>query len=131
MVREATSKGRVFARVRVVNMPMSDYNRWSYTLAHRNIAAGEDIRYLMRDVAQGVDLPNHDFWLFDSYKLLRMNFGEDDRFLGGELVDDDTEIVQHNRWRDTAQHYAIARDEFANEEQSERTERSRSSRRSR
>jgi hypothetical protein len=79
--------------------------------------AGEDIRYLVHERAQEVGLPNHDYWLFDSHKLLRIHFDESDRFVGGEIIDDPTEIVRHNYWRDAAWHYTLRRDEFATEEQ--------------
>jgi hypothetical protein len=121
MVQEAARKGRYFARVRVVDLPLSDYSRWSFVIAQHNIAAGEDIRYLARHQAREVGLPNHDYWLFDSRRLLRMRFDEDDRFIGGEIVDDPAEIVEHNYWRDTAWHHAVRRDEFATEEHPRRT----------
>lgn len=117
MVRGAASAGRRFARVRVVSLPLSDYNRWSYVIAQHNIAAGEDIRYLTQQRAHDAGLPGHDFWLFDSRKLLRMRFDEDDHFVGGEIIDDSAEIVRHNYWRDTAWHHAVRRDEFATQEQ--------------
>jgi uncharacterized protein DUF6879 len=117
MVREATKEGRHFARVRVVGLPLSDYNRWSYIVAQQNIAAGEDIRYLRAERAREEGLPNHDYWLFDSSKLLRIHFDESDRFLGGEIIKDAAEIVRHNYWRDAAWHHAVRRDEFATEEQ--------------
>ena len=41
-----------------------------------------------------------------------MNFAEDDRFLGAEVVEEPAVIVQHNYWRDVARHHAITRDEF-------------------
>jgi hypothetical protein len=117
MVRNAASEGRHFTRVRVVSLPLSDYNRWSYVIAKHNIAAGEDIRYLTRERAQDTGLPNHDYWLFDSRRLLRMRFDEENRFVGGEIVEDSAEIVRHNYWRDAAWHHAVRRDEFASEEQ--------------
>ncbi len=117
MVRDAAREGRRFARVRVVSLPLSDYNRWSYVIAQHNIAAGEDIRYLIRERAQDAGLPNRDYWLFDSRKLLRMRFDENDRFVGGEIIEDSAEIVRHNYWRDAAWHHAVRRDEFATEEQ--------------
>jgi hypothetical protein len=120
MVRHAAKEGRRFARVRVVSMPLSDYNHWSYVIAQHNIAAGEDIRYLIRERAEEVELPNHDYWLFDSRKLLIMRFDEADRFLGGEIVEDAAEIVQHNYWRDTAWHHAVRRNDFATEEHPKR-----------
>jgi len=115
MVRTATAAGRRFCRVRVVDVPMSDYNRFSYVLAQRNNAAGEDIRYLRRDGAEGIGLPHCDYWLFDSRKLALMHFTEDDRFLRAEIIEDPVEIVQHNYWRDAAWHHATRRDEFATE----------------
>jgi hypothetical protein len=117
MVRDATEEGRRFARVRVVARPLSDYNRWSYVIAQHNIAAGEDIRYLVREQAGEAGLPDYDYWLFDSRTLLEMRFDDDDRFVGGELVEDPAEIVRHNYWRDAAWHHAVRRDEFATEEQ--------------
>jgi hypothetical protein len=113
MVQEAAAEGRQFARVRVVDLPMSDWNRYSYALAAHNIRAGEDIRYIGRDDAP--DLPNYDYWLFDSSKLVVMRFDEADRFIGGESIEDPAEIVQANYWRDAAWHKAVRRDDFASE----------------
>lgn len=112
MIREATAKGRRFSRVRVVSLPLTDYSRFGLWGSQFTNAAGEDIRYLTRDVAQSIQLPNHDYWLFDSRKLARMHFGEDDRFFGAEIIEDPVEIVQHNYWRDVAWHCAVRRDEF-------------------
>lgn len=123
MVRTAASEGRRFRRVRVVDRPLTDYNRWAYVVAQHNVAAGDDIRYLARERARTLRLPEHDYWLFDSNKLLHMHFDEGDRFIGGELVDDAGEIVRHNHWRDAAWHHAMRRDEFATEEQPGRGER--------
>lgn len=111
MVRTSTAAGRRFARVRVVSRPLTDYSRFSLWVAERTVAAGDDIRYLARDEAEG--LPDHDYWLFDSRTLARMYFGEDDRFLGAEIVEDPAEIVEHNFWRDAAWHHAVRRDDFA------------------
>lgn len=116
MIREATREGRSFARVRAVSLPLSDYNRWSHVVAQHNNEAGEDIRYLTRDLAKATGLPDHDYWLFDSRKLAIMQFDGDNRFLGSEIVEDPSVIVQHNYWRDAAWHHALRRDEFATEE---------------
>lgn len=116
MIREAARRGRHFARVRVVSLPLSDYNRWGLVLAQHNNAAGEDIRYLVRERAQEIGLPNYDYWLFDSRTLLRMRFDDADRFLGGDIIEDSAEIIRHNYWRDAAWHHALRRDEFATEE---------------
>ena len=54
--------------------------------------------------------------MFDSRKLVRMRFGDNDVFLGGEVIEDPAEIVRHNYWRDAAWHYALTRDDFATEQ---------------
>lgn len=112
MIREATAEGRLFSRVRVVSLPLTDYSRFGLWASSFSSGAGEDIRYVTRDKAQKVELPNHDYWLFDSRKLVRMRFGGDDRFLGGEIIEDAAEIVKHNYWRDAARHFAVRRDDF-------------------
>lgn len=116
-VRKATAEGRRFERVRVVSLPPSDYTRYGLFTSRRTTGAGEDIRYLVRTKADAVGLPNHDYWLFDSRKLVRLHFDEsDDRLLSVEIIEDDhQQIVLHNHWRDVAWHYAVRRGDFAAE----------------
>lgn len=113
MIRAATADGRRFARVRVVSVPLTDYSRFGVYCSRYTNDAGEDIRYLARDRA--ADLPDYDYWLFDSRKLVKMHFDAAENFLGGEVIDDPVEIVQHNYWRDAAWHRAVRRDDFATE----------------
>jgi Family of unknown function (DUF6879) len=116
MVREAANEGRRFSRVRVVSVPLTDYSRFGVWASQFTTAAGEDIRYLLRDQAQDMGVPNHDYWLFDSRLLVAMRFDDADRFLGGEVIEDPVAIVQHNYWRDAAWHRAVRRDDFATEQ---------------
>ncbi|GAA2418678.1 hypothetical protein GCM10010191_31890 [Actinomadura vinacea] len=111
MIRDATAEGRRFMRVRVVTMPLTDYSRFGVFCSKYTNTAGEDIRYLRRDEATG--LPDYDYWLFDSRKLVRMHFDKDENFLGGEIIDDPAVVVDHNHWRDAAWHRAAQRDDFA------------------
>ena len=113
MLRDLTAQGRRFARVRVVSLPLTDYSRFGVWCAQFTNGAGEDIRYLTRDQAQSEGLPAHDYWLFDSRTLVQLHFDDEDRFLGGELIEDPAVIVQHNYWRDAAWHKAVRRDDFA------------------
>jgi hypothetical protein len=100
----------------VVTLPLTDYSRFGVWCAQFTNGAGEDIRYLPRDKAEAAGLPNHDYWLFDSRLLVRMHFDDNDAFLGGEVIEDAAEIVQHNYWRDAAWHHAVRRDDFATEQ---------------
>jgi hypothetical protein len=117
MLRGATAKGQRFARVRLVTLPLTDYSRFGVWCAKFTNGAGEDIRYLERDKAEALALPDHDYWLFDSRKLVRMHFDASDAFLGGEVIEDAAEIVKHNHWRDTAWHHATRRDDFVTKQQ--------------
>ena len=109
-IRTATAQGRRFRRVRVVTRPLTDYSRFGHFCAGYTNEAGEDIRYL--DRADAGALPDYDYWLFDSCKLVRMHFAEDGAFLGGEVVEEPAVIVRHNYWRDAAWHLATRRDAF-------------------
>ena len=57
--------GRSVRRARIVSEPLSDYQRWSYSIADPMVAAGEDIRWLSRRLVSSVPLPGNDFYLFD------------------------------------------------------------------
>ncbi len=65
LVRDATTAGKVFRRARVVSEPLSDYQRWAYSLTAPMAEAGEDIRWVPRGLVSSVALPGNDFYLFD------------------------------------------------------------------
>ena len=107
MLRRRAADGQRLERVRVVSEPHSDYTRFGLDLASVNVPAGEDIRYLPRHRAAGLDLPEHDFWLIDSTRLAILRFGEDDQMLGAEVHEDPAIVVKHCYYRDVAWHYAV------------------------
>ncbi|MET8364122.1 DUF6879 family protein [Micromonospora sp. NPDC005194] len=88
LVEEATSVGRSVTRARVVTVPHVDYTRWGLTVAELNIAAGEDIRWLPRHHAEGIDLPPDDFWLFDDERVVFTVFEPSGQFVGGAETTD-------------------------------------------
>jgi hypothetical protein len=107
MMRRRTALGQRITRVRIVGQPHSDYTRFGLDLAMVNAAVGEDIRYLPRDQAKDLDLPDHDFWLIDSTRVGILRFGSDDVLLGAEVSTDPAVVVRYCRWRDVAWHYAV------------------------
>ena len=123
MIRAATAEGRrSSSRVRVVSVPLTDYSRFGVFCSQYTNAAGEDIRYLIRDQARTCPTTIH--WLFDSRLLVKMHFDEEERFLGGEVIEDPAAIVQHGYWRDAAWHHAVRRDDFATEQNEQHPQRS-------
>lgn len=106
-IQAVTADGRRMERVRVVTEPASDYTRFGIDLARRlNVPAGEDIRYLPRWRAGELGLPDEDFWLLDSSRVLTLRFDED-ALLGAELITDPAAVVRRAFWRDAAWHYAV------------------------
>jgi hypothetical protein len=64
-LREHVQAGKSVRRARIVSEPLSDYQRWSYSIAHPMVEAGEDIRWVPRRLVSSVALPGNDFYLFD------------------------------------------------------------------
>lgn len=65
MLREHVQAGRSVRRARIVSEPLSEYQRWSYSIADPMVDAGEDIRWVPRMLVSAVALPGNDFYLFD------------------------------------------------------------------
>jgi hypothetical protein len=106
MMKAATSAGKLVQRVRVLDEPPSDYLRFELWGTPHNEAAGEDIRYLTRDQAARLALPDTDWWLFDAKRLALLHFDDDGRPLGAEMIDDPAVVVEHLAAFDAAWHHA-------------------------
>jgi hypothetical protein len=101
-VRSITQAGKRFERVRVVFDPLGDYQRFELgLLTPPAIEAGEDIRVLTADRARELELPDHDFWLFDDARVALMHFGPDG-VTGAELLDDTATVRPFLDVRDRA-----------------------------
>jgi hypothetical protein len=64
-LRDHVAAGKVVRRARVVSEPLSDYQRWSHSIAEPMVAAGEDIRWVPRRLVSSIGIPGNDFYLFD------------------------------------------------------------------
>lgn len=64
-LRQHVAAGRTVQRARVVSEPLSDYQRWSYSIAHPMVEAGEDIRWVPRRLVSSIAMPGNDYYLFD------------------------------------------------------------------
>jgi uncharacterized protein DUF6879 len=108
LVQQATAAGKRFQRVRVVSEPLTDndYLRYEFAYYPHTIAAGEEIRILPRAQAEALELPDHDFWLFDSSLVALMRFDREGHLHGVELTDDLQVVARCCYWRDAALHHA-------------------------
>lgn len=105
MVAEQVADGIALTRVRLVDDPPTDYQRWTRYMDRWNIEAGEVIHYLSRAAAptglvEAFD--GRDFWLFDDQRLVLMTFDAAHRCVLRELSTDDADLQQARSWRDLA-----------------------------
>jgi hypothetical protein len=119
-VRAAVAAGKHLQRVRVVPERLTNYLRFELRGTRYNAEVGEDIRYLGRDQANALDLPAHDFWVFDRSRLVLMYFTADDRHLGSELITDPEMAARHERWLDLALDHATPYEQYLAEDPSRR-----------
>lgn len=109
--REQVALGKRFERVRILDEPATDGQRYLLDNARRNSAAGEDIRTLTRDQAEELRLPAEDFWIFDSRVVALLHFDNDDQMTGVELITNPVEVMRYAQVREAAWHHATPYDQ--------------------
>lgn len=96
-VRKAAARGARMQRVRLVQRPLTDYQRfqfsWGYT---ENSAAGEEIAILDHEPA---GMLRQDYWLFDDELVVVLEYDDAGRFLRPVAV---TQVAPYRRCRDLA-----------------------------
>jgi hypothetical protein len=73
-LREHRAAGRTVRRARVVSEPLSDYQRWSHSIAQPMVDAGEDIRWIPRRLVSSIAFPGNDFYLFDHRLVVFLHY---------------------------------------------------------
>ncbi|UQI49157.1 hypothetical protein M1P56_01970 [Streptomyces sp. HU2014] len=111
-VRRQTDEGKRFERVRLVDDPPTEGQRFLLASGLGNVEAGEDIRNMYRAEARRLGLPDYDFWLFDSRIVMKFVIDDQDETLGVYLLKDAATVVHACQVRDKAWHYAIPTVEF-------------------
>ncbi|MHA6759781.1 DUF6879 family protein [Streptacidiphilus sp. PAMC 29251] len=111
-IRAQTRAGKRIERVRVLDDPPTEGQRFLLTGAPYNIASGEDIRHLSRLKAEELHLPTWDFWLFDACTVLRLHFDDQEGWLGAERIEDPVQVLAACQVRDAAWHFAIPHEEY-------------------
>lgn len=88
LVAATVARGVVMRRARIVSEPVSEYIRYEHSGTFRNVAAGEQVRWLPRRQATDLALPGNDFWLFDDRLVMANHFTGDGGSGGPELIED-------------------------------------------
>jgi hypothetical protein len=74
VLRDAVRAGKTVRRLRVVSEPLSEYQRWSHSIAHPMVDAGEDIRWVPRRLVSSIAFPGNDFYLFDGKLVVFLHY---------------------------------------------------------
>jgi hypothetical protein len=88
LIRGLAARGAAMSRIRIVTVPLSDYQRWLLTVTGESVEAGEDIRYTPRHTVDPSDMPSDDWWLFDDAIVAFNLVGQDGRAAGMAITAD-------------------------------------------
>jgi hypothetical protein len=91
-LRDHRLAGRSVRRARVVSEPLSDYQRWSHSIAWPMVDAGEDIRWVPRRLVSGVAFPGNDFYLFDDRLVVFLHYAGNGTGTAKTTSTDDADI---------------------------------------
>jgi hypothetical protein len=110
-VHKAVARGATVKRVRMVEGPLNDYQRfefaWSYPY---NEQAGEQISVIEDSpFVRGPVSYEDDFWLFDDATVVLLRYNSRGKFLGVRSADD---IGRYRRIRDTLLDHALPLREY-------------------
>jgi hypothetical protein len=113
IIRDKTAGGAGVGRVRIVDSPPTDGRRYLLAHARKNAALGEDVQCLGRAEAQRLQLPEEDFWIFDSRLVALLNFDAHDDLISVELITEPVAVNRYAQARDAARHYAVPYETYA------------------
>ncbi|MEU0783272.1 DUF6879 family protein [Streptomyces sp. NPDC006173] len=111
-VREQTAAGKRVERVRLVDDPPTEGQRFLLATGLGNVEAGEDIRNLRRADAVRLGLPDYDLWMFDARAVVRFHIDEEGVTLGVTVHDDPETVAAVCQARDAAWHFAVPTGQF-------------------
>ena len=104
--------GRTVRRARVVSEPLSDYQRWSHSIAHVMVGAGEDIRWVPRRRVSAVLLPGNDYYLLDDRQVIWLHYAGSGLGVEKVLSDDPAEVELCRTAFEAAWRHAIRHSEY-------------------
>jgi hypothetical protein len=100
LVRDVRASRRIMERVHIVTEPVSDYVRFELLHVYpANVEAGEDVRILARQPAEGAGVTFRDFWLFDDSLAALLGYDDDGRVQSVQTTDSPLELERMRKER--------------------------------
>jgi hypothetical protein len=109
LVKRHCSTGKTMQRARVVDRPLTDYQRFELSLYPHSVEAGEQIHVYERGSIPEILLYEVDFWLFDNSTVYILNYDAEGHFLGTEPA---YNMLLYRRIRDLALERSIPLADF-------------------
>ncbi|MFJ2092262.1 DUF6879 family protein [Streptomyces sp. NPDC087901] len=109
--RRQVALGKRFERVRVLDEPPTEGQLYLLDNGRRNAAVGEEIRVMPRALAEEHQVPEEDFWIFDSRVVALLHFDSDDRMTRVELITNPVDVIRYAQVREAAWHFATLPDQ--------------------
>jgi hypothetical protein len=109
LVGERVRAGARFERVRVIDEPPTDYQRFEAWCGRWNIEAGEILRSLSRSQAEDLGIGHGpDWWLLDDEALIITDFDPQGQPVASRLVEDQEDLDQARRlWLAVLEHATV------------------------
>ncbi len=114
-IKRQTASGKRVGRVRVVDDPPTEGQRFLLGYGAVNVAVGEDVGCLRRSEAQRIGLLEEDFWIFDSRLVTVLYFDDSDHLTSIETITEPADVVRYSMARDAAVHHAIPYADFVDQ----------------
>jgi hypothetical protein len=91
-LRSHVQAGKSVRRARIVSEPLSDYQQWSHSIAHPMVDAGEDIRWVPRQLVSSIGIPGNDYYLFDDHLVVFLHYAGNGLGVGKTTSTDPADI---------------------------------------
>lgn len=99
--------------MQVVDLPLNDYTRYAVeVILPINERAGQESYFIERSKAADTVSGFQDFWMFDSEKVLLMDYDKNGRFLGGRVLTDTLSIARYVKLKHSLSKIAAPMKEF-------------------
>lgn len=115
-IAETTAAGKAWRRIRVMDWPLSEYQRYQLVGYQEAAAAGDVIRIADRAAHPELATLERDFWLFDADGpqpfAAVMTYNQDGEYLGSEVTTITADIERCKAQLDLAARYSVPLDTY-------------------
>ncbi|MFI6761013.1 DUF6879 family protein [Micromonospora sp. NPDC050417] len=112
LISSTVASGVQIRRARIVSEPVSDYIRSEHATTWRNIAAGEQVRWLPRRNTARLLVPANDFWVFDGLTVVTGHHDGRGNLVEIEIKEDPVEARMYSQAFDEVWKRALHHDEY-------------------